>query len=104
MTVLDAIASATMRMPPALWPGPTHLVITATKESGRRFRFAALSTRVARWLTNHRLAAKHALNSPLPGVDSMTRDWETTNLHVDGNGLADDCDLALAREGVRPFD
>jgi hypothetical protein len=27
VTVLDAIALTTIRMPPALWPGPTHLVI-----------------------------------------------------------------------------
>lgn len=38
-----------------------------------------------------------------PGT-GPTGDWETTNLDVDGNGLVDDRDLALAREGFRPFD
>ncbi|TSD84955.1 hypothetical protein FFK22_029820 [Mycobacterium sp. KBS0706] len=38
-----------------------------------------------------------------PGT-GPTGDWETTNLDVDGNGVVDDRDLALAREGFRPFD
>ncbi|WP_342235760.1 hypothetical protein [Inquilinus sp. OTU3971] len=38
-----------------------------------------------------------------PGT-GPTGDWETTNLDVDGNGLVDDRDLTLAREGFRPFD
>ncbi|MBW8724701.1 MAG: hypothetical protein JF625_06025 [Inquilinus limosus] len=38
-----------------------------------------------------------------PGT-GPTGDWETANLDVDGNGVVDDRDLELAREGFRPFD
>ncbi|WP_186002978.1 hypothetical protein, partial [Mycobacterium sp. KBS0706] len=38
-----------------------------------------------------------------PGT-GPTGDWEMTNLDVDGNGVVDDRDLALGREGFRPFD
>ncbi|HEY9345281.1 MAG TPA: hypothetical protein VIQ53_08190, partial [Inquilinus sp.] len=38
-----------------------------------------------------------------PGT-GPTGSWESTNLDVDGNGVVDEHDLSLARQGFRPFD
>ncbi|WP_343713842.1 hypothetical protein, partial [Inquilinus sp.] len=58
------------------------------------------STRVIAALQDE-LADRIAAVKPGAGP---TGSWETTNLDVDGNGVVDQRDLDLARQGFHPFD